>query len=118
MQRLHVSECRCYVQQPSQQATSSLLLVRRFTLITFVNGRLVVLASLRRALESLLTGSTRAPFAFVSVRVPATHVDVNMHPTKETVRLVNELDICDALIDVSASPSTLYACAGCRATVD
>lgn len=80
---------------------------RKTVLVAFVNGRPVEWASLRRALEAsyaAVVQKTVRPFVFLSVRVPATHVDVNVHPTKRDVGLLFAGDVtravCAAVEDI------------------
>mmetsp|Transcript_9347 Transcript_9347/g.20673 ORF Transcript_9347/g.20673 Transcript_9347/m.20673 type:complete len:707 (-) Transcript_9347:752-2872(-) len=77
--------------------------------ILFINHRLVSHPSLRRAVEStyadVLRGAQgdtslhnatmrlRPPFIYLHLMMPGRHVDVNCHPSKETVALLHEDEI-------------------------
>lgn len=71
-----------------------------FTFILFINGRLVESVRIKRAIstlyaEILLAGAH--PFIFLSLKIPGTGVDVNVHPTKREVILLHEDEIIGKL---------------------
>jgi DNA mismatch repair protein MutL len=72
----------------------------RTQILFFVNGRWVqhrgMLYALEEAYHSLLMVG-RHPSAAVGLTVPPHLVDVNVHPTKQEVRFVNERDVTRAL---------------------
>lgn len=75
-----------YVSTPTYQS-------KRLIFILFINGRLVDSKAVRRAVDQAyaphLVGGQR-PFSFLSLRLPADQLDVNIHPTKREVLLLNE----------------------------
>nr|CCC92448.1 putative mismatch repair protein MLH1 [Trypanosoma congolense IL3000] len=66
---------------------------RKLFLCVFVNNRLVDSAAVRRALDAVyggvLVGGNR-PFSVFFITVPVERVDVNIHPTKHEVCLLDE----------------------------
>jgi len=78
-------QCDGYVSGPSYSA-------KRSTFILFINGRLVECGLLRRALEAVyatvLPRDAKA-WLFLSVTLPPSHVDVNIHPTKAEVAFLH-----------------------------
>jgi DNA mismatch repair protein MLH1 len=74
---------------------------RAARLVLFINGRSVDCAPLRRALEAawaeLLPNRPR-PFAFLDVRLPPAHVDVNVHPTKREVAFLHQEALVEAVV--------------------
>lgn len=82
-----------FVTGPNHQA-------KKMTLVLFVNNRLVSSAALKRALDSVYQSylpSGTHPFALVRLKVDPANVDVNVHPTKEEVHILNEADIIAAI---------------------
>jgi DNA mismatch repair protein MLH1 len=66
--------------------------VKRSTFILFINGRLVDCGLLRRALEgaaSAVLPRDASAWLFVAITMPASHVDVNIHPTKAEVAFLH-----------------------------
>jgi DNA mismatch repair protein MLH1 len=65
---------------------------RRPVFILFINGRAVEAGLLRRSLEAAYAAmaprGTR-PWAFLDVRLPPSHVDVNVHPTNREVAFLH-----------------------------
>ena len=64
----------------------------------FVNGRYVknraITASVEAAYKNnLMTG--KFPFFVVCIQIPYEMVDINVHPTKQEVKFVNERQVCD-----------------------
>jgi DNA mismatch repair protein MLH1 len=79
---------------------------KRSTFIIFINGRLVECNALRRALEAVyVTVLPKAdrPWVFLSARLPPSHVDVNVHPTKAEVAFLHTEEL------VTAAASALQA---------
>lgn len=72
---------------------------KKSTLVLFVNGRTCECAALKTALESAYAAlhSKAAFWAFVDVRVPPAHVDVNIHPTKASVALLFQPELIEAV---------------------
>eukprot|EP01119_Soliformovum_irregulare_P002707 TRINITY_DN1296_c0_g1_i12.p1 TRINITY_DN1296_c0_g1~~TRINITY_DN1296_c0_g1_i12.p1 ORF type:complete len:446 (-),score=135.88 TRINITY_DN1296_c0_g1_i12:107-1444(-) len=61
--------------------------------ILFVNGRLVESASLKKGIESVYSSflpKRTKPFLYVSIKVDPNRVDVNIHPTKAEVQILDE----------------------------
>ncbi|RNF26138.1 mismatch repair protein MLH1 [Trypanosoma conorhini] len=74
--------------------TSGMALLNRSPyLCVFVNNRLVESAAIKRAVDTVysgvLTGGNR-PFTVLFITVPPDRVDVNIHPTKHEVCLLDE----------------------------
>ncbi len=58
----------------------------------FVNSRLVKCPVFQKAIDTVyknLTGNSRYPFIILNLELPASEVDVNVHPTKKEVRYKN-----------------------------
>lgn len=73
-------------------ASSPAYAAKRGAFILFINGRLVDCAPLRRALEAVHSASApkaERPWIYLSLRMPPTHVDVNVHPTKAEVAFLH-----------------------------
>ncbi|KAG5477796.1 hypothetical protein LSCM1_05095 [Leishmania martiniquensis] len=69
----------------------------------FINGRLVESAAIRKAIDAVysgvLTGGHR-PFTVLLLSVPTDRVDVNVHPTKKEVCLLDEERIVSQVAEV------------------
>jgi DNA mismatch repair protein MLH1 len=76
-----------FVSHPSNQATT------QATLVLFVNDRLVESTPLKRILQDM--GSTM--IIYLSIKVPGTQVDVNVHPTKKQVTLLYQEEVFDGV---------------------
>ena len=64
----------------------------RTTMVLFINDRLVEMTPLRRAVESVyasLLPKSSKPFLYFAIETHRGNVDVNMHPTKHEVGLLN-----------------------------
>ncbi len=73
------------------------------TVIIFLNGRLIEHAALRRAMlqafaEHLPTSPPAQPFIYLSLRIKGNRVDVNVHPSKRQVFLLDEAEIIKLVI--------------------
>lgn len=80
--------CHAYFTSPSFEAKGT-----KFVL--FLNDRLVDLPVLKRAMEDVYAQFTKSkPIIAVSVTVPGTQVDVNVHPSKRQVALVYQEELC------------------------
>ena len=76
------------------------LVAKKTQLILFVNGRLVDSASVRRCVEQSYASfavNGNKPFVMLSVTVDPQRIDVNVHPTKHEVWLLDEDGITRAL---------------------
>ncbi|XP_076903537.1 DNA mismatch repair protein MLH1-like, partial [Bidens hawaiensis] len=66
---------------------------KKTTMVLFINERLVECTALKRAIE-IVYGVTlpkaSKPFIYMSINLPPEHVDVNVHPTKREVSLLNQ----------------------------
>ncbi|KAL3158286.1 DNA mismatch repair protein [Trebouxia sp. C0009 RCD-2024] len=61
---------------------------KKTVLVLFINGRPVDCSPLKRALEATyaaLLPKAAKPWVFLDLRMPGSHVDVNLHPTKQEV---------------------------------
>eukprot|EP00605_Chrysophyceae_sp_TOSAG23-4_P001787 GSChrysophyteH1.ASY1.ANO1.1976.1 assembled CDS len=73
---------------------------KRGMFIIFINNRLVESASVKRVVESLyvdLLPKHSHPFAYLSIEMPLSHVDVNVHPTKKEVHFLHETELLERL---------------------
>jgi len=74
--------------------------------ILFINDRLVECSSLKRAIESTYSDSLpkgNKPFIYLSLTLPGSHIDVNVHPTKREVAFLYEEKLCDAVVSAVRS---------------
>ncbi|KAG5185784.1 hypothetical protein JKP88DRAFT_311230 [Tribonema minus] len=73
---------------------------KRAVFILFINHRLVDSTSIRRTLESVyssvLPKGTHA-FIYLALSMPAPHLDVNVHPTKQEVHFLHEEALLERL---------------------
>ncbi|URE01664.1 VHS and GAT domain containing protein [Musa troglodytarum] len=73
---------------------------KKTTMILFINDRLVECTALKRAIEvvysSTLPKASR-PFIYMSIKLPSEHVDVNIHPTKREVSLLNQESLIETI---------------------
>lgn len=73
---------------------------KKFTLLLFINHRLVESSSLRKAIEMVyatyLPKNTH-PFIYLSLEIAPQNIDVNVHPTKHEVRFLHEDEIIDEI---------------------
>ncbi len=75
---------------------------KNFTLILFINHRLVQCSSIKRAIEAAYAPylpKNRHPFVYLSVELPPATVDVNVHPTKREVHFLHEDEIVSVIHD-------------------
>ncbi|KAL3845674.1 hypothetical protein ACJIZ3_003077 [Penstemon smallii] len=66
---------------------------KKITMVLFINDRLVECGSLKRAIEIVYAATlpkASKPFIYMSIKLPPEHVDVNVHPTKREVSLLNQ----------------------------
>nr|KAJ3423002.1 DNA mismatch repair protein [Polyrhizophydium stewartii] len=90
---------------------------KRFTLLLFINNRLVESPAVKKSLEALyakyLPKGTH-PFVYLSLELNPETVDVNVHPTKRHVQFLHEDSIIEALCEAidqrlaSANDSRVY----------
>ncbi|KAH9617010.1 hypothetical protein KSS87_023847 [Heliosperma pusillum] len=73
--------------------SNSNYVAKKITMVLFINDRLVECSALKRAIE-IVYGATlpkaSKPFVYMSIELPSEHVDVNIHPTKREVSLLNQ----------------------------
>ncbi|EPY20927.1 DNA mismatch repair protein MLH1 [Angomonas deanei] len=83
--------------------SDSTLSNRKNYLCLFINNRLVESPSIRRTLDavyaSALTGGNR-PFTVLRIAVPPDRLDVNIHPTKSEVCLLDEEIILNSIAEL------------------
>ncbi|XP_058194715.1 DNA mismatch repair protein MLH1 isoform X3 [Rhododendron vialii] len=73
--------------------SNSNYIAKKITMVLFINGRLVECSALKRAIEIVYMATlpkASKPFIYMSVVLPPEHVDVNVHPTKREVSLLNQ----------------------------
>jgi DNA mismatch repair protein MutL len=73
---------------------------KRGVFILFINNRLVESPAIKRTAEALyedLLPKHTHPFVYLSIDMPAHHVDVNVHPTKKEVHFLYETELLRAL---------------------
>lgn len=62
----------------------------------FINGRLVSFNALKDRIQSKY-GPERIAFLFVMLTIPLSDVDINVHPSKKTVKFINENEIIETI---------------------
>lgn len=73
--------------------SSSNYVAKKTTMVLFINDRLVECTAMKRAIEIVYAATlpqASKPFAYMSIELPSEHVDVNIHPTKREVSLLNQ----------------------------
>ncbi|KAI9322625.1 DNA mismatch repair protein Mlh1 [Dichotomocladium elegans] len=76
---------------------------KSFQFLLFVNNRAVENSNIKKAIESVyspLLPKGSHPFVYLSLEVDPRNVDVNVHPTKREVTLLNEDRITDAIVEI------------------
>ncbi|KAK9162100.1 hypothetical protein Syun_003002 [Stephania yunnanensis] len=71
---------------------------KKMTMILYINDRLVECTALKRAIEVVYAATlpkASKPFVYISITLPPEHVDVNVHPTKREVSLLNQESIIE-----------------------
>lgn len=71
---------------------------KKTTMVLFINDRLVECTALKRAIEvvySAILPKASKPFIYMSILLPPEQVDVNVHPTKREVSLLNQESVVD-----------------------
>ncbi|XP_059460207.1 DNA mismatch repair protein MLH1-like [Corylus avellana] len=79
---------------------------KKITMVLFINDRLVECTALKRAIEIVYAATlpkASKPFVYISVVLPPEHVDVNVHPTKREVSLLNQEVIIEKIQSVVES---------------
>ncbi|CAK7344777.1 unnamed protein product [Dovyalis caffra] len=80
--------------------SNSNYVAKKTTMVLFINDRLVECTALKRALEIVYATTlpkASKPFIYMSIVLPPEHVDVNVHPTKREVSLLNQEVIIDKI---------------------
>ncbi|KAL9229052.1 hypothetical protein vseg_004568 [Gypsophila vaccaria] len=73
--------------------SNSNYVAKKITMVLFINDRLVECSALKRAIEIVYAATlpkASKPFVYMSIELPSEHVDVNIHPTKREVSLLNQ----------------------------
>ncbi|XP_047958624.1 DNA mismatch repair protein MLH1-like isoform X2 [Salvia hispanica] len=73
--------------------SNSNYIAKKIAMVLFINDRLVECGSLKRAIEIVYAATlpkASKPFIYMSIKLPPEHVDVNVHPTKREVTLLNQ----------------------------
>ncbi|XP_024027068.1 DNA mismatch repair protein MLH1 [Morus notabilis] len=76
---------------------------KKITMVLFINDRLVEWTALKRSLEVVYSATlpkASKPFIYMSITLPAEHVDVNVHPTKREVSILNQEIIIEKIQSV------------------
>jgi DNA mismatch repair protein MLH1 len=79
---------------------------KKITMVLFINDRLVECTALKRAIEIVYAATlpkASKPFIYMSIVLPPEHVDVNVHPTKREVSLLNQEVIIEKIQSVVES---------------
>ncbi|KAG8472714.1 hypothetical protein CXB51_034743 [Gossypium anomalum] len=83
--------------------SNSNYVAKKTTMVLFINDRLVECTALKRALEVVYVATlpkASKPFIYMSITLPPEHVDVNVHPTKREVSLLNQEVIVEKIQSV------------------
>ncbi|GAV79559.1 DNA_mis_repair domain-containing protein/HATPase_c_3 domain-containing protein [Cephalotus follicularis] len=86
--------------------TNSNYVAKKITMVLFINDRLVECSALKRAIEIIYAATlprASKPFIYISIVLPTEHVDVNVHPTKREVSLLNQEVIIEKIQSVVES---------------
>ncbi|XWS24755.1 hypothetical protein CRYUN_Cryun27aG0011000 [Craigia yunnanensis] len=86
--------------------SNSNYVAKKTTMVLFINDRLVECTALKRALEVVYAATlpkASKPFIYMSIILPPEHVDVNVHPTKREVSLLNQDIIVEKIQSVVES---------------
>ncbi|CAH2070826.1 unnamed protein product [Thlaspi arvense] len=73
--------------------SNSNYVAKKTILVLFINDRLVECSALKRAIEIVYAATlpkASKPFLYMSINLPRDHVDINIHPTKKEVSLLNQ----------------------------
>ncbi|PIN11437.1 DNA mismatch repair protein - MLH1 family [Handroanthus impetiginosus] len=73
--------------------SNSNYIAKKITMVLFINDRLVECGALKRAIEIVYAATlpkASKPFIYMSIKLPPEHIDVNIHPTKREVSLLNQ----------------------------
>lgn len=81
-------------------------IAKKATVVLFINDRLVECGVLKRAIEIVYAATlpkASKPFIYLSIKLPPEHIDVNVHPTKREVSLLNQEVIIEKIQSVIES---------------
>ncbi|CAM6089478.1 unnamed protein product [Calypogeia fissa] len=73
---------------------------KKTTMVLFINDRLVECNALRKAIEvvyATMLPKASKPFLYLSITMPPSHVDVNVHPTKREVSFLNQESMVETI---------------------
>ncbi|XP_045821475.1 DNA mismatch repair protein MLH1 isoform X1 [Trifolium pratense] len=79
---------------------------KKITMVLFINDRLVEWSALKRAIEIVYAATlpkAAKPFIYISIVLPPENIDVNVHPTKREVSLLNQEVIIEKIQSVIES---------------
>ncbi|KAF3514026.1 hypothetical protein F2Q69_00002683 [Brassica cretica] len=80
--------------------SNSNYVAKKTILVLFINDRLVECSALKRAVEIVYAATlpkASKPFVYMSINLPREHVDINIHPTKNEVSLLNQEIMIDMI---------------------
>ncbi|KAK4354141.1 hypothetical protein RND71_026335 [Anisodus tanguticus] len=86
--------------------SNSNYIAKKITMVLFINDRLVDCGALKRAIEIVYTATlpkASKPFIYMTIILPPEHVDVNIHPTKREVSLLNQEFVIEKIQSVVES---------------
>lgn len=90
----------CSVFEMDGFISNSNYIAKKTTMVLFINDRLVECTALKRAIEIVYAATlpkASKPFIYMSIVLPSEHVDVNIHPTKREVSLLNQEAIVEKI---------------------
>ncbi|KAL6512140.1 DNA mismatch repair protein [Orobanche gracilis] len=73
--------------------SNSNYIAKKITMVLFINDRLVECGALKRSIEIVYSATLPKAsklFIYMSIKLPPEHIDVNIHPTKREVCLLNQ----------------------------
>lgn len=79
---------------------------KKITMVLFINDRLVEWSALKRAIEIVYATTlpkASKPFIYISIVLPPENIDVNVHPTKREVSVLNQEAIIEQIQSVVES---------------
>ncbi|KAK7260352.1 hypothetical protein RIF29_26325 [Crotalaria pallida] len=79
---------------------------KKVTMVLFINDRLVEWSALKRAIEIVYATTlpkASKPFVYISIVLPPENIDVNVHPTKREVSVLNQEAIIEQIQSVVES---------------
>ncbi|XP_057453907.1 DNA mismatch repair protein MLH1 [Lotus japonicus] len=79
---------------------------KKITMVLFINDRLVEWSALKRAVEIVYAATlpkASKPFIYISIVLPPENIDVNVHPTKREVSVLNQEVIIEKIQSVVES---------------